>query len=243
MTTALGRSGGRLLRLALEVAYPPTCVLCGAPGWGELDLCQGCLADLPGLAPSCGHCARPLAQGMPDGAICGQCQHRPPPYDRCLACFRYQGLVRKLMGDFKFRQRLALARLFGQLLAETARWESESCLPEQLVPVPLHPSRLRQRGYNQSLEVARVLGRALGVDVESQLVERVIATPPQLGLAREARLVNVRDAFRLRHPVTAGHLAIIDDVVTTGATVGELARLLKAAGARRVDVWAIARTG
>lgn len=240
--TAGRRLGGHLARLVLDGCYPPTCVLCGAPGWRELDLCRGCLADLPDLAPSCARCAQPLSPGTPPGRLCGQCQRRAPAFDHCLAVFRYQDSVCKLMGDFKFRRRLALGRLFGQLLAETARWQPQAVLPELLVPVPLHRSRLRARGYNQSLEVARVLGRSLGIGVDACLVERQIATPPQLSLARAERLANVRNAFRLSRPLAAKHIAIIDDVVTTGATVGELARVLRAAGAERIDVWAVART-
>ncbi|WP_223296676.1 ComF family protein [Thiorhodovibrio frisius] len=236
------RLSRQLLRLAFESAYPPTCVLCGAAGFGELDLCLGCLADLPDVAPSCERCALPLPAGTPDGIVCGKCQRQPPAYDRCIALFRYQGAVARLVGDFKFRQRLHLGRLFGQLLAEAARWQPDASLPDLLVPVPLHPSRLRQRGYNQSLEVARVAGRALGIDADRSGVERVVATPPQLTLAREERQSNVRNAFRVRRPLMARHVAIIDDVVTTGATVGELARVLRQAGAERVDVWAVART-
>ncbi|WPL11809.1 MULTISPECIES: ComF family protein [Thiorhodovibrio] len=147
-----------------------------------------------------------------------------------------------MIADFKFRQRLHLGRLFGQLLAEAAVWQSGPSLPELLIPVPLHSKRLRERGYNQSLEVARVIGRELKIPVDSRVVERAWATPPQLSLAREERLANVRDAFRVPRPLQARHVAIIDDVVTTGATAGELAGVLHQAGAERVDVWAIART-
>jgi ComF family protein len=240
--TAARRLGANLLHAALDVCYPPTCVLCGAPGWNKLDLCQGCFADLPALAPACGRCALPLPAGAPDGLLCGECQRQPPAFDHCLALFRYQDAMPRLIGDFKFRRKLHLGRLFGQLLAEAVRWQPQASVPERLVPVPLHPSRLRQRGYNQSLEVARVLGRELGVAVVRDGVERIVATPPQLSLARAQRLENVRDIFRPRQPLRARHLVIIDDVVTTGATVGELARMLRAAGAERVDVWAVART-
>lgn len=270
----------RLLRGALSLCYPPTCVLCGAPGWGALDLCHGCWADLPALGACCRRCALPLPLAMDHGDavssrsgaersnergvgtrsneatasigaikgraaggfICGQCQRSPPPFDQGLALFRYEGLVRALIADFKFHQRLPLGRLFGQLLAETARWQPQAALPEVLVPVPLHRRRLRERGYNQSLEVARVIGRELKIPVDGHGVERAFSTPPQLSLAREQRLVNVRDAFRVRATRSARHVAIIDDVVTTAATVGELARALRQAGAERIDVWAIART-
>lgn len=225
-------------------------MLCGALGWRHLDLCRGCLTDLPGLAPCCGRCALPLPAHVPDGLHCGACQRRAPPYDQAVAVFRYEGAVRWLIHEFKFRHRLALGRLLGHLLADTARWQAAASLPDLLLPVPLHPARLRERGYNQALEVARVAASQLGIGIDPNGIERVVATVPQLSLARAQRLVNVRGAFRLRRvphgardPRLAGrHLAIVDDVVTTGATVGELARLLRRAGAARVDVWAIART-
>ncbi|MCW8908267.1 MAG: phosphoribosyltransferase family protein, partial [Sedimenticola sp.] len=115
-------------------------------------------------------------------------------------------------------------------------------LPERLLPVPLHPVRLRQRGYNQSLELARPLARRLGIALEQNSCHRVLDTRPQADLPRRQRLHNLQRAFRLSHPPEARHIALVDDVVTTGSTVNELARLLLRAGVQRVDVWAVART-
>lgn len=156
--------------------------------------------------------------------------------------FRYQDVVVHLISALKFHQRLALARLFGQLLAEAALQHAGGFWPDLLLPVPLHPARLRQRGYNQSLEVARVLGRWLDVGVAARWVTKVVATAPQQSLGRAERVENVRGVFYLRRPLTARRVAIIDDVMTTGATVNELARLLRASGAERVQAWVIART-
>lgn len=234
-----GLTAGRAL---LDLTYPPTCVLCGAPGLAELDLCAGCLGDLPGIAPSCVCCALPLPEGTPATVLCASCQRAPPAYERCIALFRYQGLVSHLIGELKFRQRLALARLFGHLLAEAVVWQSEGFWPELLVPVPLHPARRRERGYNQSLEMARVVGKVLNIRVDGRLVAKTVATAPQQSLTRAERLDNVRGVFSLCQSLKVRRLAIIDDVMTTGATVNELASVLRTAGAECVQVWAIART-
>lgn len=236
------RPVGRAISKGLDWCYPATCVLCGAKGQGELDLCAGCLRDLPGLGPSCPRCALPLPAAIRQDVLCGHCQRKPPTYDQCLALLRYQGLVPWLIGELKFRRRLSLARLFGQLLAQRMAALPEPDRPSRLLPVPLHAARLRERGFNQSLEIARVLGRRLGIPVDARSLVRSVATPPQVSLARQARLVNVRDAFRLRRPLSDRHVVIVDDVMTTGATVDALAHLLRRAGVERIDAWTIART-
>jgi len=126
-------------------------------------------------------------------------------------------------------------------LADRVRCESGPW-PQVLIPVPLHPSRLGERGYNQALEIARVLARELALPIDNHVCERVAATAPQAGLDEHARRRNIRGAFAVRGPFHWSHVVILDDVVTTGSTVAELARVLRGAGARRVEVWAAART-
>ncbi|NVZ08636.1 ComF family protein [Allochromatium humboldtianum] len=234
----LGFGGDRSL---LDSLFPPTCLLCGAPGEAGRDLCAGCALDLPYNLRACARCARPFLVPLPDGAICGDCERRPPPFDACLTAFRYEGAVPFLITGAKFRGRLNAARLLGQCLAEHVR-ESADDWPEALVPVPLHPRRQRTRGYNQALEIARVTGRALSLPVEPRLVARPRATPPQTELTARARRRNIRGAFKAMDALTGRHLAIVDDVMTTGGTVSELSQVLIDAGAVRVDVWAVART-
>jgi ComF family protein len=225
----------------LDALFPPTCVLCGAPGAGGLDLCAGCAAELPWNRHACARCALPFdGPGYP-GVLCGPCQRRAPPYERCIAALRYATPAPTLVGAAKFRGRLNAARLLGQVLAESVRVSGEP-LPEVLVPVPLHRARLAERGYNQALEIARVLGRALALPVDHRCSERILATLPQAGLDEGTRRRNIRGAFRARSPLGWRHLAILDDVVTTGSTVEELARVLRRAGADRIAVWAVART-
>ncbi len=178
---------------------------------------------------------------LPAGSVCGACQRRPPPFARALAALRYETPIPTLVGAAKFRGRLNHARLLGQLLADAAR-ALPAPWPQVLVPVPLHPTRLVGRGYNQSLEIARVVGRALDLPVDGTCCRRVLATPPQAGLDEPARRRNIRGAFAALAPLPWQQVAILDDVVTTGSTVSELTRVLRRAGARRVEVWAVART-
>jgi ComF family protein len=146
-----------------------------------------------------------------------------------------------LVGGAKFRARLNLTRLLGQCLAIALR-ERGAAMPELILPVPLHAQRLRDRGYNQAQEVARTLGRELSIPVDVRTCARTLTTRPQAGLERKERRRNVRGAFQLQRRLDAAHVAILDDVVTTGCTVSELARVLRKAGVKRVDVWAVART-
>jgi ComF family protein len=146
-----------------------------------------------------------------------------------------------LIGGAKFRGRLSLVRLLGQCLADRVR-EVDPPRPQVLLPVPLHASRLRTRGYNQALEIARVVGRELFLPIDHASCIRSAATPPQAGLDERARHRNIRGAFLVPGLLPWRHVAILDDVVTTGSTVAELSRVLRKAGVRRIQVWAVART-
>jgi ComF family protein len=141
----------------------------------------------------------------------------------------------------KFHDRFNLARLLGQCLT-LALLEQGAERPELILPVPLHRARLRSRGYNQALEIAREVSTGLAIPLDTHSCERLLATSPQVGLDERERRRNVRGAFGLAQPLAAQHVAILDDVVTTGSTVAELALTLKRAGIERVDVWAVART-
>lgn len=215
--------------------YPPTCVLCGASAEARRDLCAVCRADLPLDAPACKTCARPIAMA----GVCGQCQRRPPPFDAALAALRYRPPVDWLVRRFKFDGRLSCGVVLGELLADTVA-ASNLDLPEVLVPVPLHRSRLRGRGFDQARELARVQSRRFGIPIRDDLLERVRATPAQSELEAGARRGNVRRAFRARGLPPAG-VALVDDVMTTGSTVAECARVLRRAGCARVVVWVAAR--
>ncbi len=218
--------------------YPPTCLLCDSKGHKDLDLCQACADDLPRLEHSCGRCALPVEQ--PNVSLCGACQRRPPAFGAAHALYRFQPPVSYLVHQLKFHGKLSHARLLVCLLAEHLL-AILSDLPEFIVQVPLHPKRVRERGFNQALELARHVGRRLEVPVDRACARRIRHTDPQTDLSAKLRRKNIRDAFEVRAPFATAHVAIVDDVITTGATVDELARALQKAGAQRVDVWCIAR--
>jgi len=224
----------------LDLIYPPHCTLCGDSGQAGLELCPACLADLPHNRLCCSVCALPLSGSDTHTLVCGECQRKPPAFDQCLAPFRYEGRIRELIARFKFRGDLATGRLLSTLLGNFLA-EADFGDVEALIPVPLHPSRLRERGYNQALELARPLSRRLGVTLLPRACRRARATPPQSRLDQRERRRNLRGAFETDGPINVRHLAVLDDVMTTGATVGELTKVLKRAGAQRVDVWALAR--
>lgn len=222
--------------------FPPTCVLCGGCGSGRLDLCRGCRDDLPELSAGCRRCGAPLPARPPaEKRLCGACLRKPPWFDHVHCPLRYDSPVDWLIHRLKFNARLSHVRVLGALLADSVEQRS-AAPPGLLVPVPLHPRRRRERGFNQALELARPVARRLGVPLAADLCERRHNTPHQFSLPAGRRRANVRNAFVLRRPPPAKHVALIDDVVTTGATVNELARLLKRGGAERVEVWAVART-
>lgn len=221
--------------------FPPSCILCGGRGQRPiLDLCAGCAADLPQNANSCVRCALPLAGDDSPGRECGKCLGRAPAFDRAVVPFRYAYPVDELIRAFKYQGALARGRVLGTLLAQHLR-ASDSALPQALIPVPLHADRYRERGFNQAHELARPLSSLLDIAIEDRLCRRVRGTQDQTELNARQRRKNLRKAFELTRATDLEHVALIDDVLTTGSTAGELARVLKRAGVKIVDVWAVAR--
>ena len=227
----------RLLALVL----PSRCLVCGERGENGSDLCPSCRQSLPWLTAACSRCALPLAV---DAALCGECLRRPPPQACTHAAFVYRAPLGRLLPRAKFHGDLAGLRLLSLLMAERLRdaHPDRGARPQALVPVPLHRNRLRQRGYDQALELARPLARRLAVPVRDDLLRRVRATAAQSRLDASARRRNLRGAFQVRNGVLLPeHVALVDDVMTTGATARSAATALLHAGVRRVDVWVCAR--
>ena len=215
---------------------PLRCLLCAGAGTDGIDLYADCAAELPRNPGCCARCTLPLAASAP---LCGECQRRPPPWDVAWAPFRYGWPLDRLESRYKFGADLAA----GRVLSTLWRREPRSIeLPQLLLPVPLHRQRLRQRGYNQALELARPLAREFGVPLRHDALQRIRRTDAQTELDAVGRCRNVRGAFALC-PGTPlpPHVALLDDVMTTGATLAECSRVLKRAGVQRVDVWALAR--
>lgn len=228
------------LRYVQLLLYPPTCLLCGAPGTGGRDICAGCLSDLPENARACRRCAMPLPSSEEEGTTCGRCLARPPPFDRAFARFLYRGAIPYLVQQIKFRSNLSACHLLGDLLTDGIARRTDR-LPEWVVPVPLHRNRQRTRGFNQALELARAVAAGLQIPLAPRACARIRPTQTQASLDADQRGGNVRGAFAVREWPGGSHVAIVDDVITTASTVGEVARVLRQAGAKRIEVWACAR--
>jgi ComF family protein len=203
-------------------------------------MCRDCAADLSRNEPACSVCAEPLPAAY-EPRVCGACLRNPPPFESSFVPYRYAYPLDHLVQGLKFRHELPCGRVLGQLFAACLLARGAP-LPHAIVPVPLALRRYRQRGYNQAIELALSIRRVTGVAVQSDIATRQRETAEQAGLDRKARRRNVTGAFAVVAPLQAQHIAILDDVVTTGSTVRELADGLRRAGAQRIEVWAIART-
>jgi ComF family protein len=213
-----------------------SCYLCRGRAQGLL--CAACDADLPCVgAARCPRCA--LAS--PGGALCGRCLVAPPAYDATVAALEYRFPADVLVQQLKFAGELALAPWAGELLARAVERSAASRV-DCVLPVPLARPRLAARGYNQAMEIARAAARTLGLPLRPELCERVRTAAAQAELPLAARAANVRGAFACPRLVAGLEIAVVDDVMTSGATLGEIARTLKAAGAARVVNWVFART-
>ncbi len=226
------------LKQACTLLYSPYCVLCGDRGHAGRELCVGCLRDLPWNRHACERCAAPLPP-VTLGVPCGACLKTPPPWDRALSPLLYAWPLDRLLQRFKFNGDLAIGRLLGGLLADFLA--AGVAKPDLLLPVPLHATRLRERGFNQALELAQPVSRRLRLTIAQDLCARTRDTAVQSKLDAAARRRNLRTAFTIRHTLDGAHVAILDDVVTTGATVTALANAVRQAGALRVQVWSLTR--
>lgn len=220
---------------ASRLLWPTRCLVCEDAGLDGFDLCSACEAGLPVNANACRGCAVPL----PEPALCGACIGSRSPLTEVHAPFVYAAPLDRLLPRLKFAGDLAAGRLVSQLMAGHLRVAPR---PQALVPIPLHRARLRRRGFDQALELARPLGRALGLPVLDGALIRQRETREQSTLSALARQRNVRGAFAVRAklPLPA-HVALIDDVMTTGATLRAAAVALRQAGVQRVDAWVAAR--
>lgn len=232
------RFGEEVILNALDRLDPPRCLLCGSEGFGYLDICHACYQEWPDNINPCPRCALPWSDGL-----CATCSTTPPPWQIAVIPFRYVPPAVTLIAELKYRDRFMAARILGHLLYE--RYEhacGSASRPQLLVPVPLHYSKQRRRGFNQSCVIARHMAACLGVQLAPRVLWRNEATPSQVGLSGAARRRNVQGAFAASPAVQSRHVALFDDVVTTGATVVAATAALLAAGAARVDLWAVARS-
>lgn len=225
------------------------CILCEGLAV-DRDLCAACHADLPWIGPCCARCARPLAT-VAGAGWCGRCLRRPTPQATTRVALRYAFPVDQLLQQLKFGGSLPPGRVLGELLAECigadlgqSRREGAAPTPiDALVPVPLHPKRMRERGFNQAVEIARPVARALGLPLLLHACHRTRDTPAQSGLGSHERRRNPVGAFTAGDAVRGKRIAIIDDVYTSGSTVAAVTHALLHAGATRVEAWCVARGG
>ena len=215
-----------------QAFFSQDCLLCAAPS-GVQMLCRDCHASLPHITHACPRCAAPSAN-----QVCGECLKHPPAFDHTRAALEYAFPTDKLIQALKYGGQLALAKLLGELLAEATTDQSR---PDTILPMPLHPARLKTRGFNQALEIAKVISKKLDIPLAPGMVDRVVNTTPQASLPMDARHKNIKGAFACGGDLQGQRIVVVDDVMTSGATLNELAKILKRAGAAQVDVWVVAR--
>jgi ComF family protein len=219
-----------------QILFPQTCMLCAASAGGELAICADCLKDLPWhTAEHCPQCGLTSTHHQ----ICGACLKSPPAFDSTLALFRYAYPVDAMLKRYKYQHQLTMAEAFGALMVNTLETNHR---PDVIIPMPLHPQRLQERGFNQSVEIGRIIAKRLHIKMDYQSCIRTKFSPPQASLPFRERISHMRGAFACEKRLDGLHIALVDDVMTTGASLNELAKVLKKAGASRVDCWVVART-
>lgn len=218
---------------------PYRCCLCNQDSKQALDLCKNCYLELPWHQQSCQHCGRHSLT-----TPCGECLQKPPPYQQVISAFDYEYPVDHMLIQMKYHNQLPYIRVLAQCFVnKLIKSYPAPTLPDIIVPVPLHNTRILERGYNQSLELLKLIHKQLTQPIllDRTLCQRQRQTSSQTFLTAIERRRNMKSAFTVNSTIKDKHITIFDDVITTGATVNELAKTLIRAGAKRVDVWCIAR--
>lgn len=224
----------------LDLLFPLTCAFCGMPSeQNERQVCEACAGDLPWIARACRRCAMPVESLLAEETLCADCQREPPAFTAAIAPLAYEFPVDAAIKAFKFRGRTFYQPAFAEiLLSALGRIPPDV---DAVMPVPLHRWRLMRRGFNQARELAVPIAQALDVPLIEN-IRRCRATPYQSGLKPAERRANLQGAFKLRGSVPYAHVLIVDDVITTGETCGQVAKLLRDRGVESVSVLAVART-
>lgn len=220
----------------METLFPQSCLLCSSWQAGPLGICVGCLDDMPWhMDNACPQCALPSSDNM----LCGQCLKTPPAFDAARSLFQYRFPLSAVLQQYKYGQLLTIARTMGLLVAEhIGRQSAADCI----IPMPLHRRRLQERSFNQSAEIAKVVSEQLHIPLALQACARIKSTPPQASLPYKQRIRNMQGAFECRAALKDMRVILLDDVMTTGASLDALAKTVKDAGASHVECWVIART-
>jgi ComF family protein len=219
----------------IQALLPQQCLLCGDSS-SHSPLCQNCLNDLPKLsAASCPVCASPTF----NGEICGHCLQHPPAFDATIAAFNYAFPIDALLKALKYRGELSVAKIAADAIIDSL---PTGYAPDLIIPMPLHPQRLRERGFNQVVEISRQIAQGIPCELSLNTAMRMRHAEPQASLPLNKRAKNVKGAFAVNRDVGGKRIALIDDIMTSGASLNELAKTLKKAGAARVECWIAART-
>ena len=234
------RLGTGILKQAI---FKQNCVLCASPEANNHAVCKPCLNDLPWHPKtSCPQCGLASSGTDLNRVVCGSCLNSPPDFDVTKAVFLYAYPIDAMMQRYKYGSLLNLGDTFGEFLAEKTALENV----DLVIPMPMHPQRLKERGFNQALEIAKVLTKNDREKLDYKSAERQTLTPPQASLPLKERVKNIKGAFKVNadklNKFQGKSIAIVDDVMTTGASLNELAKTLKKSGASHVECWVVART-
>lgn len=216
------------------------CILCSRRASHPSGICSPCLTDLPWIEACCARCALPLSSSMATSSpgVCANCLQKPPSFDNVSALFRYEFPIAQLISRIKHNNQPQLIRHLSNLMSEHFDAPDGDT---SLVPIPMHPSDLRKRGFNQAELLCRLLAKSFALPMQKQLLQKKRITPAQHSLDRAGRMSNMQDVFIPTAPIK-GKLILVDDVMTTGATLEAASRVLKKAGAGQVNAWILART-
>lgn len=227
----------KIWSLTQKLRLSSICALCNQFHDSKIAVCSHCIELMPLLGPSCHYCAYPL----PDMhyLICGQCIKKKPYFDRTIVNYTFEEPLRSLLHHFKYRNELYLGTFLSCLILKSV--QTHTNLPQCLIPIPMHPQRIKLRGFNQAAILARLLAKKLQLPYDLSSCQKILNTMPQASLDSKQRQKNLRHAFRTKK-IPYQHVALIDDLLTTGYTANELALTLKKSGVKQVDVWCCART-
>lgn len=230
-----------MLKKLKHWAFPHACILCQGICQNR-DLCMPCANELPYCQTTCPQCGLTLlnqAQPTP----CGECLIKRPPFDHTIALCEYKDPINQLIAGLKFHEKLIYARVLGEIMAEAlVQYYQNQPLPTSIIPVPLHKKRLQERGYNQAVELARPIAKQLTLPLLTHVCQRNRVTQTQSSLSLDERRQNMKGAFSLIGEAVDKHIAILDDVITTGNTVTEISQLFKEAGVEKITLWCVARS-
>jgi ComF family protein len=236
----------KVISLALDFLFPPVCLLCGSEDLYQTGclICKDCLNSISFIShPVCARCGKPFLTETTRDHVCGSCLTQEPSFNLVRALGRYEGALETIIHNFKYKQKFSMVNLFNFLLDHMHNHAITFSSYDLLIPVPLHRSRLRQRGFNQTVILGNILKKKYHLPLHTNILQRTAHTLPQVTLPVKARKVNMRNAFKVKESqsVEGKTILLLDDVYTTGATMNECARILKKSGASRVDGFVIAR--